>query len=221
MTARLKWESAEPGSDGFKLSPSNGGLSITNFAQLMKTMAHSIGVIELSSIAAGYQAQDAMLKAADIEILLARTICSGKYLVIAGGTVAAVNASLEAGEMTVGSYMIEKLTIANVDQQIFAAIAGTVAVNDESFRALGIVETFSATNIIEAADAAAKAADVIVFRIHVSMAIGGKGYFLATGDVSAVQAAVDAACLAIENTGMLVNRVVIPAASREMLQELL
>ncbi len=187
----------------------------------MKTMAHSIGVIELSSIAAGYQAQDEMLKAADIEILLARTICSGKFFIVVGGTVPSVNASLEAGESAAGSYMIEKLTIANVDKQIFAAIAGSVHVSDELFRALGIVETFSATNIIEAADAAAKAADVILFRIHVSMAIGGKGYFLVTGDVSAVQVAVDAACSAIETTGMLVNRVVIPAASKELLQELL
>ena len=187
----------------------------------MNTMAHSIGVMELSSIAAGYQAQDAMLKAADITILLARTICSGKYLIIAGGSVSAVNASLEAGEAIAGSYMIEKLTIANVDRQIFGAIAGTVAVSNDNFRALGIVETFSATNIIEAADAAAKAADVVLLRVHVSMAIGGKGYFLAMGDVSAVQAAVDAACGATEHTGMLVNRVVIPAASQELLAELL
>ncbi|BHH85925.1 BMC domain-containing protein [Desulforhopalus sp. 52FAK] len=184
-------------------------------------MANSIGVIELSSIAAGYQAQDAMIKAADVQILLARTICSGKYLVIVGGTVSAVDAALDAGESQAGSYMIEKLTIANVDEQVFGAIAGSVSVSDDSFRALGIVETFSATNIIEAADAAAKSADVIIFRIHVSMAIGGKGYFLATGDVSAVQAAVDAACSAIQHTGMLMNRVVIPAASKELLQELL
>ena len=187
----------------------------------MNTMAHSIGVLELSSIAAGYQAEDAMLKAADITILVARTICSGKFLIIAGGSVSAINASLEAGEMAAGSYLIEKLTIANVDQQIFAALAGTVTVSDDAFRALGIVETFAATPIIEAADAAAKAADVTLLRIHASMAIGGKGYFLATGDVAAVQAAVDAACSAIELSGMLVNRVVIPAASRELLSELL
>lgn len=187
----------------------------------MNNMAHSIGVIELSSIAAGYQAEDAMLKAADITILVARTICSGKFLIIVSGSVSAVNASLDAGEMIAGAYLIEKLSIANVDQQLFGAIAGTVAISDASFRALGIVETFAATPIIEAADAAAKAADVTLVRVHVSMAIGGKGYFLVTGDVAAVQAAVDAACSAIALSGMLVNRVIIPAASRELLQELL
>ena len=181
----------------------------------------SIGVIELSSIAAGYQAEDAMLKAADVTVLVARTICSGKFLVIVGGTVSAVNAALEAGEVAAGAFLIEKLIIANVDQQLFSAIAGTVAVDNETFRALGIVETFSATNIIEAADVAAKAADIVLFRVHVSMAIGGKGYFLITGDVSGVQAAVDAACSTLQDTGMLVNRVVIPAASNELLQELL
>ena len=38
----------------------------------------SIGVIELSSIGVGYRAEDEMLKAASVELLIARTICSGK-----------------------------------------------------------------------------------------------------------------------------------------------
>ena len=42
---------------------------------------NSIGLLELSSIAIGYLAEDAMLKAAPVELLLARTICSGKYIV--------------------------------------------------------------------------------------------------------------------------------------------
>ena len=50
---------------------------------------NSIGLIELSSIAAGFLVADAMLKAAEVEILLSRTICSGKYMVLVGGDVAA------------------------------------------------------------------------------------------------------------------------------------
>ena len=42
----------------------------------------SIGLIEVTSIAQGYLAEDAMLKAARVERLLARTICSGKYLIV-------------------------------------------------------------------------------------------------------------------------------------------
>jgi len=182
-------------------------------------MANAIGIIELSSIAAGYLAEDAMLKAASVELLLARTICSGKFLVIVGGSVASVGAAVEAGVEAGRGYVIESLNIANIDRQVFRAITGSVTLPENHGRAIGIVETFSATPIIEAADAAVKAAEVTLYRVHVSMAIGGKGYFLVNGDVSAVNAAVEAGEARVKQTGMLVNRVVIPAAGEEIFRE--
>jgi len=182
-------------------------------------MPNAIGIIELSSIAAGYQVEDAMLKAAAVNLLLARTICSGKFLVIVGGTVASVIAAVDAGKEAGRGYVIESLNIPNIDTQVFSALTGSVTLPENHGRAVGIVETFSATPIIEAADAAVKAADVILYRVHVSMAIGGKGYFLVNGDVSAVKAAVEAAVERVKDTGMLVNRVVIPAASKDIFQE--
>ena len=44
-----------------------------------------------------------------------------------------------------------------------------------------MIETFSGTSVLAAADAAAKAARVTLFRIHVAMALGGKGLCLMTG----------------------------------------
>lgn len=184
-------------------------------------MSKAIGIIELSSIAAGYRVQDTMLKAAVVELLVARTICSGKFLVIVGGSVASVSAAVDAGNMAGSGYVIENINIPNIDQQVFAALTGSVNIKEDSGRAIGIVETFSATPIIEAADSAVKAADVTLLRVHVSMAIGGKGFFLVNGDVSAVTAAVDAAVDSIKETGMLVNRVIIPSASREVYAEYL
>ena len=58
---------------------------------------NSIGLIELTSIAAGFQVCDAMLKAADVELMLSRSICSGKYMVMVRGEVGAVEASVAAG----------------------------------------------------------------------------------------------------------------------------
>ena len=182
-------------------------------------MPNAIGIIETSSIAAGFLAQDAMIKAADVTPLIARTICSGKFLIIVGGSVSAVSAALEAGEDVSAGFLIESLNIPNVDAQVFGALAGSVQMPEDGHRALGIVETFSATPIIEAADAAVKAADVALLRVHVSMAIGGKGFFLVNGDTSAVQAAVDAALEMVKESGMLVNRVVIPSAAPELFKE--
>lgn len=184
-------------------------------------MSNAIGIIELSSIAAGFKVQDSMLKAAAVELLIARTICSGKYLVIVGGGVASVEAAVDAGVESGSGYVIESLNIPNIDQQVFLALTGSVVMTEDHGRAIGIVETFSATPIIEAADAAVKAAAVTLLRVHVSMAIGGKGFFLVNGDVSAVQAAVDAAVNVVKGTGMLVNRVVIPSATQELLEDYL
>ena len=62
----------------------------------------SIGAIEFSSVGLGYLAQDEMLKAASVNQIIARTICSGKYLVVVGGSVSDVEAAIEAG-IKVGS----------------------------------------------------------------------------------------------------------------------
>ena len=68
----------------------------------------SVGAIELSSVGIGYQVEDEMLKAASVELLIARTICSGKYLIVIGGSVSDVQAAIQAGldfhrELALGS----------------------------------------------------------------------------------------------------------------------
>ena len=86
-------------------------------------------------------------------------------------------------------------------------------------RSIGIIETFSAASIIEVADAAVKAADVTLLRIHLAMALGGKGFVLMAGDVSSVQAAVAAGCKVAGEDGMLVGKAVIPAPSEELFRD--
>lgn len=180
---------------------------------------NSIGLIEVSSIAAGYVAQDAMLKAADVELLLARTICSGKYLIAIGGDVAAVSAALDAGAGRCNGSLIEKRLITHVHPDVFPALGLSVELTPERARALGIIETFSASSAIDVADAAAKCADITLFRVHLAMAVGGKGFVLLTGDIASVEAAVAAGAAVAAEDGVLVNRAVISAPSRELFRE--
>ena len=62
----------------------------------------------------------------------------------------------------------------------------------EALEALGIVESFSVASLIEGADAAVKAANVQLIEIRLAMALGGKAFVTMTGNVAAVQSAVDA-----------------------------
>ncbi len=182
-------------------------------------MSKAIGMLELSSIGVGFEAQDAMLKASSAQLLIARTICSGKYAVVVGGEVSDVQSSLDAGIALSKDALIDKLLVPNVHPNVFPAISNSVELRQSDFGAMGIVETFTVSTIIEAADAAAKAADVTLFRIHVAMAIGGKGFLQITGDVSSVRAAVaEAAQIAIES-GVLVSQVVIPNPREELFHE--
>ncbi len=182
------------------------------------TELNSIGLLELSSIATGFLAQDAMLKSAPVELLVARTICSGKYIVAVGGDVAAVSESVEAGASVATGALIEHRVIPQIHPSVFPAVS--MAVEAPSAQgALGVIETFSASSIIEVADAAAKTADVLLLRVHLAMALGGKGFVMLTGDVASVQAAVSAGCAVAAEEGILVGSAVIARPRAELLRE--
>jgi microcompartment protein CcmL/EutN len=180
---------------------------------------NSIGLIELTSIAAGFQVADAMLKAADVDLLLSRSICSGKYMVMVRGEVGAVEASVAAGTSASRHSIIDSFVIPNLHESVFPAISGASKV--EVLEALGIVESFSVASLIEGADAAVKAANVELIEIRLAMALGGKAFVTMTGNVAAVQSAVDAGAQIVGHKGMLVNKVVIPHPRPELLNEMI
>jgi len=84
-----------------------------------------------------------------------------------------------------------------------------------------VIETFSGTAALAAADAAAKAARVTLFRIHVAMALGGKGLVLMTGSVADVRAGVNAGAAEARERGLLVSEVVIPRPAPELFADYL
>lgn len=181
----------------------------------------AIGAIELSSVGIGYQVEDAMLKAASVDLLIARTICSGKYLIVVGGGVSQVQSSIQAGLSDASDSVIDHLLIPNVHESVFPALGQSVILGKDHAGALGVIETFSGTSALAAADAAAKAARVTLFRIHVAMALGGKGLILMTGGVADVRAGVQAAADEARSRGLLVSEVVIPRPSPELFADYL
>ena len=179
----------------------------------------SIGLIELTSIAAGFQTADAMLKAAGVSLLLSRSICSGKYMVMVRGDVAAVEAAVASGIAGTRFSVIDSFVIPNLHETVFPALSGATKV--EALEALGVVESFSVASLIEGADAAVKAANVQLIEIRLAMALGGKAFVTLTGNVAAVESAVAAAAQIVGSKGMLVNKVVIPSPRPELLNEMI
>ena len=84
--------------------------------------------------------------------------------------------------------------------------------------AVGVIEFYSVSSAIVAADTAAKAADIHLIEIRTGFAVGGKGFVTMCGDVSAVTAAVKAAEAVCE---LMVNSVVIPRPTEKLFEALM
>lgn len=175
----------------------------------------SIAMIEISSIARGVEATDAMMKRAAVDLLMTTIVPRGKYLVMVGGAVADVEAALRAGLDTAGPTVVDHFLIQNVHPQLPAAIKGKVKV--DSLEAVGLIETKEVASSIYAGDAAAKAAAVTL--IEAKNQPGAKGLVVLTGDVGAVRAAVAAGAATVKE-GQLIAEVVIPRAHDALLKSL-
>jgi len=177
----------------------------------------AIGIVETSSIAKGFEIADTVLKTADVDMLVNRTICPGKYMVLISGNVDSVYAAVEAGVEAGAHTVVDNFVIANVHPDIFPAISGVSHLPD--MEALGVIESFSVASIIEAADEAVKASDIQLICIHLAMAIGGKGWVSFTGDVASVESAVEIGSNVVAKRGLLVESVVIPSPRPEVVKE--
>ncbi|HHV11750.1 MAG TPA: BMC domain-containing protein [Clostridiales bacterium] len=170
-------------------------------------MGKAIGMVEYKTVSAGIHAADLMVKTADIEIIEAQTVCPGKYIAIFCGDLSAVNASVEAARSTCGQHLIDSFVLGNPHEGIFPAIYGTSKV--EKINALGILETFSAPSIIVAADEAAKSSQVELIELRMARGMCGKSYMFLTGEIAAVEAAIDKAKKAVGENAMLLDSTVI------------
>ena len=167
-----------------------------------------IGVQEFASIASGVLALDAIVKAAPVELLGTRTVTPGKLVVLFTGDVASVDASLAKGREVAGDSLIDELFIPNLHAQVIPAIRGEARV--QSWDALGIIESFSVTASIVAADIAAKEGRVDLPEIRLAGGMGGKSYVKIMGPIEEVQAAVRAGVEHVEGKGLLCQQVIIP-----------
>ena len=178
----------------------------------------AIGVVETVSIPLGVLAGDQMVKTAQVELVTAQTVCAGKYIIVVSGEVAAVRSAVAAGVESAASALVDSLVIANVDERVVAAMAGACP---EQVQAVGVMETFSLASSISAADTAVKTADVELIEVRLGRGMGGKSFVIVTGEVAAVEAAVQAAEGSEQTQGLISSSVVIPSPHMDIIRALM
>jgi len=179
----------------------------------------AIGLVEFVSIARGIEATDEMVKVAQVNLLLSRTVCSGKYITLIGGEVSAVERAIDRGVEIAGETLVDQFILPNVHPSVIPSITATTPIED--LRSLGIIETFSVAASIVAADTAVKAASVDLVEIRAAIGLGGKSFVILNGDVADIRTAVERGEERARKEGTLVYSIVIPAPRKELLDALL
>lgn len=176
-------------------------------------MAKAIGMLEYMTVSTGMEATDCMLKTAEVELIEAQTVCPGKYIALITGELSAVKAAIDSAKAKYEEKLIDTFVLGNPHESIFPAIYGTSEVSEPA--ALGVLETYSASSIIVAADSAAKTADVSLIELRIARGMCGKSYMTLTGEVAAVTAAIEGAKSSVANDGMFLDSSIIPRPSEK------
>lgn len=167
-----------------------------------------IGILELISMADGFNTLDAIVKESPVIIIKAEPINPGKYLIMITGDVASVEAAMDMGVKIAGSSIVDHILLKNLDEQIIPSIKRCQA--PEEWDAIGLLETLSVAAAVEAADMAVKEADVHIVGILTGNETGGKALVKLSGAVGDINIAMSLAVKMLKNKDQLYRNVIIP-----------
>jgi microcompartment protein CcmL/EutN len=171
----------------------------------VKVQGPAVALLELESIARGMRVADAVLKRAQVRISLAEAVTPGKYLLLFSGGVAEVEESLQAGLEVASTTLLDKLFLPQAAAGLVAGLDQRFGVEGES---VGIVETQTVASALLSADTALKRAEVGLLRLELAKGIGGKGYFVLSGALHMVEAALEAAATSIESSLLVTTELI-------------
>ncbi len=182
-------------------------------------MSKALAMAELQTVATGIRAADMMIKTAEVNVIEAEVVCPGKYIILIEGELSAIKASIDAVKAAFPDKLIDSFVLGNPHDSIFPAIYGCCEI--ENRRALGILETYSAASIIAAADIAAKTSIVELIELRIAKGMCGKSYMLLTGEVAAVEAAIEKAKTETADGAMFLDSSVIASPDSKLWDKIL
>ncbi len=179
-----------------------------------------IGLLELCSVAKGVEVADAVLKEAQVEMLFATNVQPGKYVMLYSGSVKDVEASTARGAQLAGTDLVDRLVIQQVHEQVVPMLRRRGGKINGVLDAIGVIETTTVAASIIACDLALKTATVDLIDFRIANGLGGKSFFVVTGEVSDVRSSVAAGARMAQERGLLLREVVIPRPHPELVRHL-
>lgn len=192
----------------------------------MRDSIHVLGIVELDSVAQGYHVLDQMVKAAPVELIRVGIVNPGKFLIMVTGAVAEVEEAMKRGIAAAAECLLDYLFLPNLHPDVIPALrpgggdtarrSSAATVDGSGLDALGVIEAFTTTAGVEAADAAAKEAAVRIVEIRVGDEMGGKSSATVTGAVGEVEASLEVARNLLTGKQLLVRTTIIPRPHEDL-----
>jgi microcompartment protein CcmL/EutN len=178
----------------------------------------AIAILEFSGIATGILAGDAMIKCAPITVLKTGTVHNGKYLILIGGSVAAVEEAYMKGILIGDDHIVDKVILPDVHEQVQIALLGgrKKCLAD----AIGIFETATVAATIKSADAGIKGAAVDIIEIRIADDLGGKAFSIFSGKVEEVEAALKIAQVNSTHSKFWQKQTIIPNIHEQIAKQI-
>lgn len=185
-------------------------------------MSKAIFIVEYSSIPAGIDSLDRMVKRAPMSIIYAKPVCIGKFLIVVGGEVENLREARDEVAKTGGKKLIRQHLLTNAHEDILKYFApaqrGKTSMDGKT--ALGILETRDASSGFQSLDAGLKSGSVRLEEVWIGHFIGGKFCYILSGLVGDISTALEAAEAVLPEKTFLDKRI-IPSPDEKALEYLI
>ena len=176
----------------------------------------NITVVEFKSISRGLIVTDAMLKDANVRLVLGTTLCPGKYLTIVEGDVAAVQKAQDTADRLGGRQVLDSFVVSGINDEVIDAISGNTAKPLKD--SIGIIESIQMANLINAADISLDSAEVEIVELRLGKGCGVNSFYIITGDLASVNEACRNAVSFLSERGALLAFRVIANPDKDLLR---
>lgn len=169
-------------------------------------MFPALALIEVSSIARGMVVTDACVKKAHVHLLASNPISPGRYITLFWGAVAEVEESLREGVDVAGEALVDQLFLPGAHEALLRNL--NAVQRPAQVDSIGVVETFTVAAAIVSADAACKCTPVELLEMRLATGMGGKCYYILSGQLYDVEASVEAGTAVLQPAQLVSTEII-------------
>jgi microcompartment protein CcmL/EutN len=162
----------------------------------------ALALVELSSVARGLRALDALIKRAPVTILEANLVEPGHYLILFCGGVAEVDESYAEARAVGDGAVLDHMMLPFAHPDLLVGLRGRERSRSaDALDTLGVLEGTSVAATLVAADQSLKEAAVELVGVRVGVGLGGRAWYVVCGAQHDVEASLEAGGAALDAAG--------------------